>query len=242
MILLLMIVLVLTVLRRGGSTTTGQPTPSIAPTITIAANRSIIDKETAGMPTLMPSPAVRSSNPTNGQQNVPLSSKVLTVTIPGLEVATSADVNIFMEPPSQFSYRVQNGTVRITFLKDLQPGTIYSYSVSVLGSAPYVASFTTTGPTPTPLPGIEPPGFFEDRDDNNRTNFPDIHIANQTPFENNTFAIESVFVETPKEHFAFKVTGKGTVSTDDLRKAVRQWMLEQGIADSQINSLEITYE
>jgi hypothetical protein len=209
-----------------------------APTITTVP----IEVTEAPKGTTQPTPAVVSSVPANGQQNVAISTKTLALQLRGITVQKSEDVTIRIDPPTQFSYRAKDGKVQVTFLNELQQGITYSYSVSVKEGTPYIASFKTAGIGPTAKPGIEPPGFFEEQLAQQKATNPDIYLSNMVPYTSGTFKIDSTFVEKPTEYFQFTVSKVGQSSDTRVKADVKKWILDQGITGSQFSLLDIVYK
>ena len=237
LILLMVVIAIVTVVMSSKQKPAVQ-TNTTAPTITTVPVNE--DSESTTAP--QPSPVVLSSSPSDGQQQVPISTKSLTLQLQGTPIQKSEDVIIRIDPPTQFSYRAKDGRVQITFLENLQEGITYSYSISVNEGTPYIASFKTAGIGPTAKPGIEPPGFYEEQMAQQKENNPDIYISNLVPYESATFEIESSFVESPAEHFEFVVTRKGSSSQTQVTSDVKKWMLDQGITEAQFSSLDIVYK
>lgn len=237
LILLMLVIAIVSVVMSSKQ----KPAPQItnqAPTITSVP----VDTTNKPAVSMQPSPIVLSSSPSDGQQQVSVTTKSLTLQLQGVSIQKSEDVVIRIDPPTQFSYRAKDGRVQINFLSNLQEGITYSYSVSVNNGTPYIASFKTAGVGPTAKPGIEPPGFYEEQMAQQKTKNPDIYLSNQVPYSSTTFLVESVFVEQPAEHFKFVVTRKGSATETQVKDELKKWILEQGITGAQYSSLDIVYK
>lgn len=104
---------------------------------------------------------------------------------------------------------------------------------------------------PTPLPTEEAasssaavpdspriPDVDKNAEDFNKTNHPDVYVANKTPYETTDFSVTSRFVPGyPEGHYGFSVTQ----NTANAQKAFVAWLHSLGLSDEMINTLDIIY-
>lgn len=236
-VILLLLIVVIAIIR---TLANNIDSPKISPS-------SEVDISITQVPVSSQSPAkqipnISASNPANNAANVPVNQEALGFTLGSGSIVKSEDVDFTIDPPVLFSYKAKNTSIEVTLLKLLQPGTTYSYSISINKGSPYVGWFTTSGPTPqtTPYSG-EPAGFFEEEKEHQIQEFPDIYLSNYTPYETDQFTIESKHNAT-RGGFDFIVTKKGIIDQKDLQNQVNLWITSQGISQNQISNLTITYQ
>ncbi len=236
-ILILLIVAVVSISRRAQPPSSSTVTQT-ATTVTPVKNTPL---ETPAEEQLqLPTPIVLSSNPRNGQENVPVSTKQLTISLSEANLSNSEMATITFQPPTLFSYKALNNDIQITFLKPLLPGETYSYSLSTKGSPDYYGYFKTAGPSPTAAQAVEPPGYYEELRDQQIQEFPDIYLSNYVPFETAVFSITAA--KNNDGIYIFTVTRKGNASPVAVKQQAEQWIISQGLAREQISQLQITYK
>ncbi len=236
-ILILLVVTVALITQRMQPTPSSTATQTI-PTVTYVPNSRI--ETTAQEQPQLPTPVVLSSNPRNGQENVPVSIKQLTITLSNANLTNSEMATITFQPPTLFSYKALNNDIQITFLKPLLPGETYSYSISTKGSPDYYGYFRTAGTSPTAAPAVEPPGYYEEVREQQIQEYPDIYLSNYVPFETAVFSITAA--KNNEGFYVFTVIGKGDASRETVKQQAEKWIISQGLAREQISQLQITYK
>lgn len=188
-------------------------------------------------PTPESSFTIVSSSISDGQTNVPLD-EIISIKFNRIIDADSVSINIL--PTTNYTFEVAGDTVIIT-PDSLAPSTLYSLSMSYAPTNEFMASFafTTLGPTPTFLPDTRPSGEPENTDELLLRTRPDVYLSNNLPYTNTSFSVDYEFAAGPPSHFAFNVTllGDKNVSREDFLA----WVRSKGLTDSQIGSLDITY-
>lgn len=182
---------------------------------------------------------VTSSEPKSGTSNVPTNQKIV---IELDRPFKDNEIEFSISPSVKYSYSVSGSTLTITPLEPLSPGTTYAYSVNynVGDEAPKTYTFTTEGPTPSLSPNTFPSGAYEQEQNFQKQTYPDLFLKNQTPYSDSYFSITGAYKSTPTGHFAFTVvlTGDHTASQNDFLS----WLKSLGLTDSQIQTLDISYQ
>jgi hypothetical protein len=176
---------------------------------------------------------------------VGISPELEAITLTMSEDITEDDIQVFVAPITEHTVSVDGSTVTVAFEETLLEATTYSYSVqnSRLNSVPFTYSFTTVGPTPTPLPDTRDPDIFSEVQEYNKQNAPELYLISNVPYETDDFFIDFNFVlneETDEERIFFVVTLKG--DEDQSRQAFLNWLSSIDLTPEQIEELDIEYE
>ncbi len=176
--------------------------------------------------------------PGDETQNAPLNQQVLITLNKDFSLK---DVEFFVSPTYKYTLTKDGNSLRVTPLESLQSSTIYTYSVNFSGFLPSktYTFITLGGETPNAVNTYEHP---TQRDSEyNLENNPDIVVANNTPYNNNSFQVASEFSSAPTEHFFFTVTLVGG-DKNTVKQNFFSWVKGLGITDAQIQKLDIRYQ
>lgn len=201
-----------------------------------------LNRNETGTGFITPTPSeglsVVSSSIKDGQINVPLGSQII---IKFNSKISSSTISFSMLPTPTYDFEVKDDSLIITPTLPLQPSTLYSISVSNTATNDLITSFsfTTLGPTPTLLPDTRPSGEPENTDALLIQTRPDVYLSNKLPYSSKSFSASYEYKTAPSGHFAFSVTLSG--DTNIARSEFLTWLSSLGLADEQINSLDITY-
>ncbi len=144
---------------------------------------------------------------------------------------------IVISPNTPFTYAITGNVLTITPTNTLTPSTRYDISVEIKDQN-FFTSFTTTGPTPTPLPDTKDAELLEQQEEDLKAQRPDIYLSNHTPYNGENISVTSTFVTTPSGHFRFTVTSKNTTN---VQSDFNVWAQENGLTDAQTSSLDVIY-
>lgn len=74
----------------------------------------------------------------------------------------------------------------------------------------------------------------------NKTNYPDVFLANLSPYETSSFKMTVTFVSYPTGHYRINVEAKVT-EEEKAKQDFLTWVKNQGLTDQQVSSLDIVY-
>lgn len=184
--------------------------------------------------------SIISSSPSNNQVDVPVDT---TISFRFNKPVSVNDVPLSILPDIQYNLSTQGDQLILQPLQSLNPGTRYIITLRLKDAngqpALYSYMFTTIGPTPTYLPNTRPNGLPEQSENFQRQNYPDIYLANKTPYSTNSFSIEYSTTETG--HYYFIVTLGGT-NQDAAKEDFLDWLHSLQLTDQQIQGLDIQYQ
>jgi hypothetical protein len=182
-----------------------------------------------------------STNPSQGQTNV-ARTQPITLTF-NQTVETIPHFSLL--PSVQYSMVARGNTVTITPTNSFEVGQMYSLVVTLPrptqgNDTLYQLVFTIAGPTPTLAPDTTDQNLFKNDDESTKNARPDVFLSNYTPYTSSTFSVASDYKTDPTGHFFFTVTIHGDQNSG--RADLTNWMKSLGLTDSQIQSLDITYQ
>lgn len=209
--------------------------PSATPTMSFTNDRR---PTVAATVTEAPQLAVITTDPNDGETDVPTSSKITIAFNKGLQMK---DVIFSMAPRTNYKLTIIGKTLQVSFPNGLLPSTEYTFKVNTLTQLPRLFTFTTSGESPVEIPDTRPIGASEIEKEYQRQNNPDIYLRNATPYENQYFSLTSEYNETT-DKFVFTATIKGT-DTERSMKEFMNWLKNtQRLKQEQIDTLQITYQ
>ncbi|MBI4129907.1 Ig-like domain-containing protein [Candidatus Roizmanbacteria bacterium] len=193
---------------------------------------------------------VVSTTPVDNATDVPLN-QAITVVFNKPLPRDAVKFDIF--PETEVSVSMTGTVLTATPATPLQPGTSYRYGITYdesLGIVQSLFQFTALGPTPTSPPDTRDVKLLEEIERDNLEHYPDIYLANKTPYATDIFAITSYYVEAEggvPGHDAFlievlKENDYATVTDEQRARAkadAEAWMRSIGLTDAQIQQLEI---
>jgi hypothetical protein len=174
---------------------------SIAVTPTIDPNVSSIPPSSTALIPL----SVVSAEPADKKEQVPPNTNLILT----FNRNVSADeVELSINPETTIGVAISGNRISFTFSDALKEGTQYIYLVRYPkeNRSDLVRSFTTSGQSSTSGTVSAPLGIKEIRENFQRTNHPDVLVANYTPHQENTFSAVNIFKKTPIDHYSFIVT------------------------------------
>jgi len=153
------------------------------------------------------------------------------------------EIEFLINPNTPHDINIEDNKLIVNPVDQWEAGTLYNYTINFPDDPQKVRlyTFTTSGPTKKYLPDTQPEGLVEDTLQQQKTNDPDVYVANNTPYESNTFSVRADFESSTPAHFYFTVTPK-VGDEDEVRQAVRVWLQQLDLSDAQIDSLDIRYE
>jgi hypothetical protein len=185
---------------------------------------------------------ITTSDPLNNATNIPVT-QIITLNLAKNRTISPADLNVTIEPTTPFTIGLKDSAITITPKSALKPGIPYLIQVIYKGDTAnlYSLTFRTVGPTATPVPNTRDEKLIQDINQSDKTNNPDVYLSNQTPYQTSDFSIDSVFKKEPTGHYGFIV--KITSNDQDGTKAkLLEWIRSTGLSDTQIQTLDITYQ
>jgi hypothetical protein len=181
-----------------------------------------------------------SISPVDGDNNVSLNTK-LEIKFSKDFIETEIDFNI--SPKTFFSIKKDGNNLIITPDSELIPGTLYTFSVKMLNQPEKIRlyRFVTRGEPNPILPDTREEAVVNEYINLERTKYPDIFVANNTPFENEYFRAISDYETNVPAHYYLIITPK--VNNLEIVKAnVNVWLQTLGLTDEQISNFDIRYE
>lgn len=135
-----------------------------------------------------------------------------------------------------YTIAIQDNILLITFKSEFQPATTYTYTFTFTNRPSQSYSFTTVSQAPTPKDSV--PGVV---DDYSRTHYPDVFLYNRTPYDSADFSVTGDLTDSPTQHDYFTVTLKGSDVLQSKQSFIN-WLHSLGLADQQIQTLDIRYQ
>lgn len=161
------------------------------------------------------------------------------------EPVTANDLQILVGPNTGHALLFRGKTVVVRPVPLWDEGTPYRVSIQYANPTqiPDGINFTTVGKPVEKLPDTGPnPTAVKESEDIQLETSPDVYLSNYTPFETQKFRITSAYKATPTGHFAFTVVTKGEASLEVIKSEVEAWARGHGLTETQVNSLDISYE
>lgn len=235
-VFLVLIILLVSFLTRRSSTSkevqitpTGQP----GPTLIRSNDGSYITSYITSPDSLQ----VVSTNPVDKASNVSTNTKII---VQFNKPFKEGDIIFSIDPAASYSLEAENKTLTVTFTQSLAGHTVYTFKVDPKESFPHTYSFTTEGTGPILQPDTRPEGAAQIEDDFNKSNNPDIYVANRCPYEQAAFSIVAVYNNDTRT-FNFVVTAKNN-DRQKAKDAVTQWLQSIGLSFDAISQLTISYQ
>jgi len=179
-------------------------------------------------------------DPQDDTQNIALDR---TIEITFSRTFTQKEIEFFINPNTPRNAIIEGNKLLITPQNQWEPGMHYNYSVNFPDDRQRVRlyRFTTTGPTQEFLPDTQPEGLYEETLNEQKTDRPDIFVANNTPYESGTFSVRANFESKPPAHYYLIVTKK-IADEEKVRQDVNLWLQQLDLSNEQIAGLDIRYE
>lgn len=156
---------------------------------------------------------------------------------------TMTEIEFIISPNTPYLINNYENKLIVAPQTSWETGTPYGFSINFTDDDQQVRlyRFTTTGPTPSYLPDTQAEEVMEYTNAYEKENNPDIYVANQTPYETDTFAIRADFEPKVPAHYYFTVTTK-TGAASQAQAAVNEWLKSLDLTQEQIDNLDIRYE
>ena len=153
------------------------------------------------------------------------------------------DIEFFIGPDTPHKVKIESNNLIITPETKWETGTQYTYSINFADNPQKVRlyRFITTGPTQEFLPDTQPKDLYKKELDEQKTERPDIYVANNTPYESGTFSVRANFESKPPAHYYLIVTKKIN-DEEQVKQDVNVWLQQLDLSNEQIASLDIRYE
>lgn len=227
------IIVAVTTYKKPSSTIPIPSIPTPSPIVIIRPTGVIPVAQATTIPTPSIPISVAQTNPPDGSTNVEVN-KPFTITFN--QNIYINDVQITTDPLVGFTLSNQGPSLTVTPTINLLFSTKYLVTVKIHNQSPYTFSFTTVGGTENP----NTDNYLIIRNAYLRTSYPDMFLANNVPYENSYFSIVSPNSDTALAQYTFVVTLKGDKTI--AKNQFLQWLYSLGLAEQQINSLQITYQ
>ena len=234
--LLVFIIVVFTLLSRKPNSAANTEVPitpmNLTPTLIRSNDGSLITPVVTGAQALM----VTKVSPADKATGIPTNT---TLTIEFNNIFNKDDIIFTVAPAIGFTLASENKVLKVSFNKALATGTTYTFKVDPKETFPHTYTFTTEGAKPAFQPDTKPQGAAQLESDFNKSNNPDVYIANLSPHDEATFAIDKQYNESTRK-FDFVVNSKG-----DKAKAadgVSAWFTSLGLSNDAVSTLKISYQ
>ncbi|MDP4011352.1 MAG: Ig-like domain-containing protein [Candidatus Roizmanbacteria bacterium] len=177
--------------------------------------------------------------PDDGSTNVPLK-KALKLTFS--QKFTNADIEFYIGPNTPYLSNIEDNVLIVAPQTQWDEGVVYTFSIIFPDDKEKIRTykFQTVGSPQQKSPNTRPEGLYEQQEQFHKENYPDIYVTNQTPYENDIFAIRAEFDSTPPGHFYFIITSKIN-DQERLSQEVNVWLQSLDLTQDQINRLDIRY-
>jgi len=156
---------------------------------------------------------------------------------------TKDEIEFFINPNTPHNATINGNKLLVTPQTQWEPGMNYNYSVNFPDDSQKVRlyRFTTTGPTQEFLPDTQPEGLYEQTQNEQKKERPDIYVANNTPYESGSFSVRADFEPKIPAHYYLIVTSK--INNDEqVKQDVNVWLQQLDLSQDQIAGLDIRYE
>ena len=222
-------------------TTSFKTTPGQNPLVPIPTGGST--QPTSSLPssgqTTKPTPppvlTIISSTPANQASNVPLATNI-SFTLS--QSPTTDQIHADIVPSVPFTLSQTGNQYQMTLSQPLQANTTYYVFVGSQNQVTYNSfAFSTIQDSTQPFPD----NHNILRSETNKNKYPDAYLMDHAPHTESAFSLTGQLVESPQEHFAFSVASPQHDSVS-AREAFNTWALSLGLNQSQIDSLDITYQ
>lgn len=182
-------------------------------------------------------PAIISSNPTDGQTNIPTTTPI---TISFNRPITSDEITFWIGPGISAATTISGTTLTALPTTTLTPGSIYGYSIKFKDGTPSKTYyFTTVGQGPAVNnPKYDPvPNLFKSQD---KQLHPDTYLSNNMPYTGTLFHVSYSYTQAPNSHIYFTVLLYGS-DQSQAKAEFSTWVKSFGITDDQITTMDIRY-
>ncbi|MEI6533254.1 MAG: hypothetical protein WCO06_05445 [Candidatus Roizmanbacteria bacterium] len=153
------------------------------------------------------------------------------------------ELSLVVVPMTLFSRTDKNQTIILKPNTIWRPSSKYAIMFNQKSNNTFsnIYYFSTIGGTPTPYT-IPPQNTVKINQEFALKNAPDVFLHNLVPFENTYFKITVHDNESknPTYDFFFTITKKQG-SGEEVKKAVHDWLISQGMNETQISKLDIRY-
>lgn len=179
--------------------------------------------------------SIVSLSPKDKTQNVSINSPV---TIQMSQPIDQKNVFISFTPDTPFTASFSGNIITVTPISQWDKGTTYLFFISFSSFPPTPSfSFTTEGVINN-QPVVGDNGYDHAQQQLKIVN-PDVFLSNYTPYNSDTFSVESAISSSINGHFYFLVTLHAD-SQASLR-SFYQWLSSLNLSQSQIQSLDIRF-
>ncbi len=223
-VLFLFLILATVLLLRSGQPTTEGPAVSPTPRMGTSELRGV---------------RIVSSIPEANATNVPVKTSQVRITLSGGLKQGTIEVSVYEKStrgtvPNTVS--VNGANVVVDLLRVLAPREEYLVTLTHQPNGVSVGSFRFTIED-APAVDTYPFGLFEEQERNDLKERPDIYVANKLPYSTDAFTIDA---RVSGGSFVYSAQSS-SLSEDELKQVVQQWLLSLGLTDRQISGLTIEY-
>lgn len=148
------------------------------------------------------------------------------------------DVEVTVEPSFPYDTSVEGKQLIITPQRPLQPDTDYTLTVRPTVSQERSFTFKTINPQDETDADTYPIGAREQSEEFQRINYPDVFLANQTPYETEQFVITHEY-DPGVGAFVFQVQLRGNIQ--ESRQAFADWLVSLGMTGEQVDRVQIEF-
>ena len=214
----------------GNNETGEKPVETVEPTGIIIPTASIVAGELD----------IVAIDPEDDAQNIALDRNI---EITFSRTFTQNEIEFFINPNTTHAATIEDNKLIVKPQNQWESGMHYNYSVNFTDDNQKVRlyRFTTTGPIQEFLPDTQPEGLYEETLNEQKTERPDIYVANNTPYESGTFSVRADFESKPPAHYYLLVTQK-IDNEEKVKQDVNVWLQQLDLSNEQITGLDIRYE
>ena len=153
------------------------------------------------------------------------------------------EINFSSAPKINGDLVIDKNRLVITSSENLDPGTLYTFSVEFTNQKEKIRlyRFMTEGQSNPFLPSTREEEVVNDFENEQRINYPDLYIANKTPYNSDIFSARSVFDPDSSSGYVLIITSNIN-NRQQIETAVDIWLQSLNLSREQILELNIRYE
>lgn len=178
-------------------------------------------------------------SPSDLSTNISLDSKIV---IDFSKEFNLEEIELFISPDLVSKKEIVKNSLIISPLENLKEGTTYTVSVNLKYNLEKVRlyKFTTQGNKQEALADTRNEKAIESFKIEERKESPDIYVANNTPYETESFKAVSEYNPVVPSGYYLIITSKIS-NQQEVRNSVNVWLQSLLLTADQINSLDIRY-
>jgi hypothetical protein len=156
---------------------------------------------------------------------------------------TNDEINFSSAPKINGDLVIDKNRLVITSSENLDPGTLYTFSVEFTNQKEKIRlyRFMTEGQPNPFLPSTREEEVVNEFENEQRINYPDLYIANKTPYNSDIFSARSVFDPDSSSGYVLIITSNIN-NRQQIETAVDIWLQSLNLSREQILELNIRYE